>query len=101
MFALTDHLQDAIETGCAKCTETQEKGSYTVIEHLIKNEPEIWNEITAKFDPEGKWRKKYEERAKKNGIEIPANQRKIPIYLIYNALEVYLILFHIIYLCNK
>nr|QRF70959.1 chemosensory protein [Semiothisa cinerearia] len=68
---LKEHLQDAIETGCEKCTETQEKGAYTVIEHLIKSELDIWREITAKFDPEGKWRKKYEERAKANGIVIP------------------------------
>nr|ALS03842.1 chemosensory protein 17 [Ectropis obliqua] len=68
---LKEHLQDAIETGCEKCTEKQEKGSYTVLEHLIKNELEIWRELTAKFDPEGKWRKKYEDRARANGITIP------------------------------
>nr|UNG39403.1 chemosensory protein 9 [Apocheima cinerarius] len=68
---LKDNLQDAIESGCEKCTESQEKGATTVIEHLIKNEIEIWRELCAKFDPEGKWRKKYEERAKSHGITIP------------------------------
>lgn len=71
IFLSTEHLQDAIETGCVKCTETQEKGAYTVIEHLIQNELDIWREITAKFDPEGKYRKKYEDRAKAKGIKIP------------------------------
>ncbi|CAB3231655.1 unnamed protein product [Arctia plantaginis] len=68
---LKDHLQEAIETGCAKCTENQEKGSYKVIEHLIKNEIKIWRELTAKFDPKGTYRKKYEDRARAAGIEIP------------------------------
>lgn len=44
-----------------------------MINHLIKNEPEIWKELTAKYDPEGVWRKKYEERAKEKGIVIPEN----------------------------
>nr|AAF71289.1 chemosensory protein [Mamestra brassicae] len=68
---LKEHLQDAIENGCKKCTENQEKGAYRVIEHLIKNEIEIWRELTAKYDPTGNWRKKYEDRAKAAGIVIP------------------------------
>ncbi|CAK1584483.1 unnamed protein product [Parnassius mnemosyne] len=68
---LKDNLQEAIETGCEKCTEKQEKGAYEIIEHLIEHENEIWNELCAKFDPEGKWRKKYEDRAKANGVKIP------------------------------
>ncbi|XP_068620559.1 ejaculatory bulb-specific protein 3-like [Battus philenor] len=68
---LREHLQEAIETGCEKCTEKQEKGSYEMIKHLIEHEPEIWNELCAKFDPEGKWRKTYEDRARAQGINIP------------------------------
>nr|NP_001299445.1 ejaculatory bulb-specific protein 3-like precursor [Papilio xuthus]BAF91719.1 chemosensory protein [Papilio xuthus] len=69
--ALKDNLLDATETGCEKCTEKQKEGSYEMIEHLIKNEPEIWNELCAKYDPTGKWRKEYEEKAKAKGIKIP------------------------------
>ncbi|XP_026729747.1 ejaculatory bulb-specific protein 3-like [Trichoplusia ni] len=68
---LKEHLQDAIETGCKKCTEAQEKGAYRVIEHLIKNELDIWRELAAKYDKDGSWRKKYEDRARANGIQIP------------------------------
>ncbi|CAG9795815.1 unnamed protein product [Diatraea saccharalis] len=68
---LKEHLQEAIETGCAKCTEAQEKGAYRAIEFLIKNELDIWHQLTDKFDHEGKWRKKYEDRARANGIVIP------------------------------
>ncbi|KAI5643024.1 insect pheromone-binding family, a10/OS-D domain-containing protein [Phthorimaea operculella] len=68
---LKDHLQDALATGCEKCTENQKKGAQTVIEHLIKNEPESWKALCEKYDPEGTFRKKYEGLAKEHGIEIP------------------------------
>ncbi|CAK1552543.1 unnamed protein product [Leptosia nina] len=65
---LKDHVQDALETGCAKCTETQKNGSYTMIEHLINKEKEIWEELSAKYDPEGKYKKQYEEQAKQRAF---------------------------------
>nr|ALJ93810.1 chemosensory protein CSP1 [Athetis dissimilis] len=68
---LKEHLQDAIETGCKKCTEAQEKGAQKVIDYLIKNELGYWRELTDKYDPTGTWRKTYEDRAKAAGIKIP------------------------------
>ena len=66
-----DHIQDALETGCEKCTEAQINGTTTIIDHLIKNERSIWKELTDKYDPKGIWRKKYEDRAREKGIVIP------------------------------
>nr|WIW78358.1 chemosensory protein 24/26b [Heliconius charithonia] len=68
---LKEHLQDALETGCEKCTDFQDKESKRVIKHLIKQELEIWKELTDRFDPKGIWRKKYEEQARAEGIIIP------------------------------
>ncbi|XP_068620564.1 allergen Tha p 1-like [Battus philenor] len=68
---LKSHLKEAMETGCEKCTETQKKGTEDMIQHLIKEEIEIWHELAEKYDPTGKWRKEYEERAKAHGIIIP------------------------------
>nr|XP_034835688.1 allergen Tha p 1-like [Maniola hyperantus] len=68
---LREHIQDALETGCKKCTDAQSKGATTVINHVIENEPEIWKELTAKYDPQGIWLKKYEDLAKERGIAIP------------------------------
>ncbi|XP_046970219.1 allergen Tha p 1-like [Vanessa cardui] len=68
---LKDHIQDALETGCEKCTEKQKDGATTIIERLISHEKEFWDELCAKYDPEGVWRKKYEEQAKEKGIIIP------------------------------
>nr|AXF48703.1 chemosensory protein CSP3 [Lobesia botrana] len=68
---LKDHLEDALQTGCEKCTEAQKKGASKVIEHLIKNELPIWRELSNRFDPEGKFKKIYEDRARAHGIVIP------------------------------
>ncbi|XP_050352513.1 allergen Tha p 1-like isoform X3 [Nymphalis io] len=68
---LKEHIQDALETGCEKCSEKQKEGATTVIERLISHEKEFWDELCAKYDPDGVWRKKYEEQAREKGIIIP------------------------------
>nr|QGH51249.1 putative chemosensory protein 6 [Conopomorpha sinensis] len=68
---LRSHLEEAINDGCSKCTDAQKKGANKVIDHLIKNELDIWREMTAKFDPDGNFRRKYEAEAVKRGIIIP------------------------------
>ncbi|CAG9563986.1 unnamed protein product [Danaus chrysippus] len=68
---LKAHVQDALETGCEKCTDKQMEGTTTMIDHLVKHERAIWKELTDKFDPKGVWRKKYEDRAREKGIVIP------------------------------
>lgn len=64
-------MHDALETGCEKCTDAQKKGTDKVIHHMIKNEVPAWKELAAKYDPSGEYRKKYEDEAKKRGIELP------------------------------
>lgn len=66
-----DHLEDALQTGCDKCTEVQQEKSTTVIDFLIKEKLDVWKKLTAKYDPDGVWRKKYEAQAKEKGIIIP------------------------------
>uniref|UniRef100_A0A2H1WBZ5 SFRICE025769.2 n=1 Tax=Spodoptera frugiperda TaxID=7108 RepID=A0A2H1WBZ5_SPOFR len=62
---LKEHIREALENECGKCTETQKKGTRRVIEYLINNEEEYWNELTAKYDPERKYTVKYESELKK------------------------------------
>ncbi|CAH2089576.1 unnamed protein product [Euphydryas editha] len=68
---LKEHMKDALETGCEKCTKAQQDGATTVIEHLISKKRDMWKELCAKYDPEGVWRKKYEDVAREKGIVIP------------------------------
>nr|UDM59700.1 putative chemosensory protein 7 [Corcyra cephalonica] len=58
---LKSHIQEALENECNKCTETQRSGSRRVIAHLINHEPQYWNKLSAKYDPSGKYTKKYEK----------------------------------------
>ncbi|XP_072942440.1 allergen Tha p 1-like [Epargyreus clarus] len=57
---LKSHIREALENRCAKCTDTQRKGTRRVITHLINNEPDYWNQLTAKYDPTHQFTKQYE-----------------------------------------
>uniref|UniRef100_A0A2A4J6K0 Chemosensory protein n=1 Tax=Heliothis virescens TaxID=7102 RepID=A0A2A4J6K0_HELVI len=58
---LKEHIREALETGCAKCTDAQKDGTRRVIAHLIKKKIEEWEKLKAKYDPEGKYSQKYEK----------------------------------------
>ncbi|XP_069685971.1 uncharacterized protein [Periplaneta americana] len=57
---LKEHIGDALEHDCEKCTEKQKEGADKVIKFLYKNKPEMWKELVAKYDPEGVYVKKHE-----------------------------------------
>ncbi|XP_050352514.1 allergen Tha p 1-like [Nymphalis io] len=61
---LKSHIQEALENYCAKCTEAQKRSTRVVISHFINNEPDYWKELTAKYDPQNKYVKKYEDELK-------------------------------------
>ena len=58
---LREHIKDALENECVKCTEAQKKGTRRVIKHMINKEPEFWTELCDKYDPERKYTHKYEK----------------------------------------
>nr|QIJ45723.1 chemosensory protein [Glyphodes pyloalis] len=58
---LKSHIREALENYCAKCTETQRQGTRRVIGHLINNEADYWNQLSAKYDPHHKFVAKYEK----------------------------------------
>ncbi|CAG2057495.1 unnamed protein product [Timema podura] len=45
-------IPDALTNHCAKCNDKQKEGTKKVINHLIKNKPEEWKQLQAKYDPE-------------------------------------------------
>lgn len=63
-------LPDALKTKCSKCSARQQDGTRKVLRHLINNESDLWKELEKKYDPEGSYRKLYEEEAKKEGITV-------------------------------
>jgi len=63
-------LPDALESACSKCNERQKSATEKVFQHLSKNKPEQWAELTAKYDPQGKYRSKYESLAQEKGVKV-------------------------------
>nr|UVB79215.1 chemosensory protein 12 [Heortia vitessoides] len=58
---LKSHIREALETHCAKCSETQVNATRTIIRHLINHEADYWNKLKAKYDPKGKFTQQYEK----------------------------------------
>ncbi|XP_049832368.1 uncharacterized protein LOC126273026 isoform X5 [Schistocerca gregaria] len=75
---LKEVIPDALTTGCSRCRQNQREGADKVIKFLIKNKPDMWNKLEAKYDPEGVYRKKYQkeyEMAKKEGNNEPYSSK--------------------------
>ncbi|XP_052871300.1 ejaculatory bulb-specific protein 3-like, partial [Anopheles cruzii] len=45
-------LPDALKTDCAKCSEKQKSGTEKVINYLIDNRKDQWENLQKKYDPE-------------------------------------------------
>nr|AXY87876.1 chemosensory protein 7 [Subpsaltria yangi] len=54
---LKQFVPDALKTNCAKCSDTQRKQAIKVMTYLIENKPNYWRELTAKYDPDGNYRR--------------------------------------------
>nr|APC94217.1 chemosensory protein 4 [Pyrrhalta maculicollis] len=65
---LKDHIGDALETDCEKCSEKQRNGSVQVIKYLVKNKRPMFDELSEKYDPKGNYRNRHKEELAKEGI---------------------------------
>lgn len=64
-------LPDALQTGCAKCTEKQKAGAEKVLRFVIENKPDHYKQVEAIYDPKGIYRQKFGNQVKEKGIELP------------------------------
>lgn len=69
-FRFLAHIPEALENDCEKCTDKQKEGTKWVLEYLAKEKPDLWKKLCDKFDPDHKYRTKYEEKAKASGIKV-------------------------------
>lgn len=60
--ALKETLPDALENECSKCTEKQKTGSDKVIRHLVNKRPDLWKELSAKYDPNNIYQERYKDK---------------------------------------
>ncbi|KAL1493828.1 hypothetical protein ABEB36_009514 [Hypothenemus hampei] len=67
---LKKNLPDMTETGCSKCTKKQKEIGTKVLKYLIENKKDYFNELEIKYDPEKRYKKRYRENLKKQGINI-------------------------------
>jgi hypothetical protein len=65
LFLFTDHITDALQNDCEKCSDTQKEMAEKVIRHLYNKKPEQWKQLQEKYDPDNTYVKKYEDRLKK------------------------------------
>lgn len=57
----TDKLPEALETRCAKCTDKQKEMGKTLAQEVKKNHPDIWKQLVAKYDPQGKYQQAWKD----------------------------------------
>ncbi|XP_035743087.1 transcriptional adapter 2B-like isoform X12 [Vespa mandarinia] len=67
---LKKSLPDALETDCSKCSPKQREFAEEAMKFLSHNKKDIWEKLLAKYDPEKKYRSKFEDRAKEADIKI-------------------------------
>ncbi|RZC42384.1 chemosensory protein [Asbolus verrucosus] len=55
-------LPDALQTGCEKCSDKQKQACKRIVRFLMDDKPQMWKELTAKYDPEGIYFEKYKDQ---------------------------------------
>ncbi|KAL7301545.1 hypothetical protein TKK_0005977 [Trichogramma kaykai] len=53
------NLPDALANECSRCSERQRQISDKLSHHLIDHRPEDWQQLEAKYDPTGTYRRVY------------------------------------------
>nr|ARO70318.1 Chemosensory protein 14 [Dendrolimus punctatus] len=56
---LRDNVEEAMATGCKECTDTQKTKAKEGITYIHDNEPEMFKQLTEKYDKTGEYTKKY------------------------------------------
>lgn len=69
-ICVAEVLSEALETECAKCSDHQKEVVRKVVKFLVTNKQDIWRDLKAKYDPEGKYSTKYEEMAHEEGVQL-------------------------------
>ncbi|KAK7865719.1 hypothetical protein R5R35_005513 [Gryllus longicercus] len=59
---LRKYIPEALTNNCAKCTEKQKNGAERVIRFLHDQKPADFQKLLAKWDPQGVYRRQYEDR---------------------------------------
>ncbi|KAJ8670122.1 hypothetical protein QAD02_001381 [Eretmocerus hayati] len=58
-------LPDAIRSGCEKCNQKQRETANKIIKHLMEHRSSDWEKLLKKYDPEGKFKTRFEAQGGK------------------------------------
>ncbi|KAJ3647009.1 hypothetical protein Zmor_024560 [Zophobas morio] len=61
-------IPEILQNQCSKCSEKHKAAVKKVLHHLIEKKPEWWKEVEGKFDPQGEYKKKYDDYLAKEGL---------------------------------
>lgn len=59
-FGVAEIIPDALQNECSRCSEKQKQLAGTIMAYLLQYKKGYWDELLCKYDPEGKFREKYE-----------------------------------------
>ncbi|KAK2574981.1 hypothetical protein KPH14_008744 [Odynerus spinipes] len=62
---LKRNLPDALATNCSACSEAQKIAADKLSHHLIDNRPDEWSFLEEKYDPNGDYRRSYQQNKSK------------------------------------
>lgn len=68
LIFFSETIPEALNTDCAKCNEKVKTNVKKVLHHLIEKKPDMWKALEDKYDPTGKYKKKYKEELAQDGI---------------------------------
>ncbi|KAK9877409.1 hypothetical protein WA026_018522 [Henosepilachna vigintioctopunctata] len=63
-------LPEAIQTGCAKCTEEHKRGARKVVKFLMEEKPQFWEKLVNFYDPDKIFRERFKQQLLTEGIKI-------------------------------
>ncbi|XP_043494765.1 protein sneaky-like [Polistes fuscatus] len=72
---LKRNLPDALATNCSSCSETQKIAADKLSHYLIDERPEAWGLLEKKYDPDGEYRRRYQDN-KFNNVYKPDNKEE-------------------------
>ncbi|KAL0820536.1 hypothetical protein ABMA28_006390 [Loxostege sticticalis] len=59
-----DKLPEALATRCAKCTDKQKQIGKQLAKEVKAKRPDLWNDLVAYYDPQGKYQEAFEDYLK-------------------------------------
>nr|ARO70312.1 Chemosensory protein 8 [Dendrolimus punctatus] len=57
---LKEHIKDAMQTACEKCTAKQKVYAKKVVKHIKAHEAQYWQDLKQYYDPKNEYEQTYE-----------------------------------------